>query len=83
MSRSLHFARVAHATLLSCLDLLGLPGEGRAQDFDVLIFSKTAGFRHGSISDGIAAVQALGAANNFSVDTTEDAGQFTDVNLAQ
>jgi type 1 glutamine amidotransferase len=83
MSRSLHFARVAHATLLSCLVLLGLPGEGRAQDFDVLIFSKTAGFRHGSISDGIAAVQALGAANNFSVDTTEDAGQFTDVNLAQ
>jgi hypothetical protein len=33
--------------------------------FDVLVFSKTAGFRHDSISAGIAAIQALGAANDF------------------
>ncbi|MBB5868391.1 type 1 glutamine amidotransferase [Allocatelliglobosispora scoriae] len=49
----------------------------------VLVFSKTAGFRHSSIPNGIAAVQALGAANGFSVTATEDAAQFTTANLAQ
>ncbi|MFF8347912.1 ThuA domain-containing protein [Cellulosimicrobium funkei] len=51
--------------------------------FDVLVFSKTAGFRHGSIPAGIAAIQQLGAENDFDVTTTEDAGAFTDENLAQ
>ena len=49
----------------------------------VLVFSKTAGFRHDSIPQGIAAIQALGTANGFTVDATEDAAQFTDANLAQ
>jgi len=49
----------------------------------VLVFSKTAGFRHSSIPNGIAAIQALGAANGFSVTATEDANQFTTANLAQ
>src|SRR3954453_12756702 len=49
----------------------------------VLVFSKTAGFRHDSIPQGIAMIQALGAANGFSVDATEDGAQFTDANLAQ
>src|SRR4051812_15770868 len=49
----------------------------------VLVFSKTAGFRHDSIPQGIAMVQALGAANGFSVTATEDAAQFTEANLAQ
>ena len=52
------------------------------EDFRVLVFSKTAGFRHGSIGAGTALVQSLGAANNFGVDTTEDANQFNDANLA-
>ncbi|HET9736477.1 MAG TPA: ThuA domain-containing protein [Solirubrobacteraceae bacterium] len=49
----------------------------------VLVFSKTAGFRHDSIPQGIAAIEALGAANGFDVDATEDGAQFTDANLAQ
>ncbi len=49
----------------------------------VLVFSKTAGFRHSSIPNGIAAIQQLGAANGFSVTATEDAAQFTTANLAQ
>ncbi|MEV8352693.1 ThuA domain-containing protein [Streptomyces niveus] len=49
----------------------------------VLVFSKTAGFRHSSIPAGIAAVQRLGAANGFTVTATEDAGAFTTGNLAQ
>ena len=51
--------------------------------FDVLVFSKTAGFRHDSIDEGVAAIQALGAANDFSVVYTEDAAQFAAANLAQ
>jgi glucose/arabinose dehydrogenase/type 1 glutamine amidotransferase len=50
--------------------------------FDVLVFSKTAGFRHDSIDEGIAAIQSLGAANDFSVTATEDANAFNAANLA-
>jgi type 1 glutamine amidotransferase len=49
----------------------------------VLVFSKTAGFRHSSIPNGIAAIQLLGSQNGFSVVATEDANQFTTANLAQ
>jgi len=51
--------------------------------FKALVFSKTAAFRHDSIPTGIAAIQKLGADNNFTVDATEDAGVFTEANLAQ
>jgi len=51
--------------------------------FDVLVFSRTAAFRHDSIAAGITAIQQLGAANNFSVTATEDPAAFTDANLAQ
>ena len=54
-----------------------------AQEPRVLVFSKTAGFRHSSIPDGIAAIRKLGQANGFAVDTTEDAGAFTQKNLAR
>ncbi len=49
----------------------------------VLVFSKTAGFRHSSIPNGIAAIQTLGSGNGFTVTATEDANQFTTANLAQ
>ncbi|MDH6629728.1 type 1 glutamine amidotransferase [Streptomyces sp. LBL] len=47
----------------------------------VLVFSKTAGFRHDSIAEGIAAVRELGGTSGFRVDATEDAGAFTTRNL--
>ncbi|MFD7076385.1 ThuA domain-containing protein [Nocardioides sp. NPDC059952] len=50
--------------------------------YDVLVFSKTAGFRHGSIPDGVAAIQRLGAENGFTVTATEDAAVFNDTDLA-
>ena len=58
-----------------------------AEPFDdqrvaVLVFTKTAGFRHDSIPDGIAAIQTLGRENGFAVEATEDAGRFTDEGLA-
>ncbi|MCZ4515713.1 ThuA domain-containing protein [Streptomyces sp. ActVer] len=49
----------------------------------VLVFSKTAGFRHDSIPEGVAAVKSLGAENGFRVDATEDAGAFSSRNLAR
>ncbi|WP_229688566.1 ThuA domain-containing protein [Micromonospora yangpuensis] len=54
-----------------------------ADPYAVLVFSKTAGFRHDSIPAGISAIQRLGAANNFTVTSTEDAAAFTDANLAR
>src|SRR5215472_16914200 len=62
-----------------------LVGSGAAQttmpSFAVLVFSKTTGFRHDSIPDGIAAIRSLGAEHGFRVDDTEDAGRFTDATL--
>ncbi|MDQ7904483.1 ThuA domain-containing protein [Phytohabitans sp. ZYX-F-186] len=55
--------------------------QAAADPFSILVFSKTAGFRHDSIPAGIAAIQQLGADNGFTVDATEDAGAFTDANL--
>ena len=47
----------------------------------VLIFSKTATYRHASIPAGIKMIQALGKAHDFQVDATENADDFTEDNL--
>jgi cytochrome c len=49
----------------------------------VLVFSKTAGYRHASIEPGIAAIKKLGQENTVAVDATEDAGAFNERNLRQ
>ena len=49
----------------------------------VLVFSKTAGFRHDSIPNGIVAIKKLGAANKFEVEATEDSKLFTAEKLAE
>ena len=49
----------------------------------VLVFSKTAGFRHDSIPEGIKAITAMGVEHGFAVDATEDAAQFDDAHLAR
>src|SRR3954447_7146139 len=51
--------------------------------FAVLVFSRTAGFRHDSIPAGIAAIRALGAQNRLAVDPTEAAETFSDAGLAK
>lgn len=62
--------------------LTGSPASAH-DEFKILVFSKTTGFRHSSIEPGIAAVKQLGVDNHFAVDATEDAGAFTEENLAQ
>lgn len=50
----------------------------------VLVFSKTAGYRHASaIEAGKKAIAELGKKNKFGVDTTESAAVFTAENLKQ
>ncbi|GAB4214382.1 MAG: hypothetical protein OHK0022_52830 [Roseiflexaceae bacterium] len=60
------------------------PGEGGGEGgFDVLVFTRTLGFRHDSIPDGIAAVQALGRRHGFGVVASEDPALFNDADLAR
>lgn len=49
----------------------------------VLVFTKTAGFRHGSIASGVTALAELGPDNAFTTTQTEDAAIFTDAGLAR
>ncbi len=48
----------------------------------ILVFTHTAGFRHGSIPDGVACFQRIAAANNLQMTHTEDPAIFTDEALA-
>ena len=57
--------------------------ENPPETYQVLVFSKTAGFRHDSIEAGVSAIEELGRTNGFGVDATEDAGAFTAENLAK
>ena len=47
----------------------------------VLVFTKTNGYRHESIPDGIEAMKKLGRENNFTMDASEDSLVFTPQNL--
>jgi len=64
--------------------LLLLPNERPAGGSSgrVLVFSKTAGFRHDSIPDAVAAIRDLGRTQGFAVDATEDSSVFDDAALA-
>ena len=69
--------------------VLGVPhecsfaAESTDPRFAVLVFSKTTGFRHDSIPQGIAAIETLGAEHGFAVNSTEDAARFSDAILAR
>jgi type 1 glutamine amidotransferase len=66
------------AIALGALVMAGDDGEAKPEHrARVLVFSKTAGFRHDSIPAGIAAIRQLGGAHGFSVTATESASTFT------
>ncbi|HEY0638499.1 MAG TPA: ThuA domain-containing protein [Pseudonocardiaceae bacterium] len=75
---------VGALALLAC-GAVATPPAAVAADtpYDVLVFSKTAGFRHDSIAAGTQAIQQLGAANSFTVTATEDAAAFSTANLSR
>ncbi|MEJ3745652.1 ThuA domain-containing protein [Actinomycetes bacterium KLBMP 9797] len=74
---------VAAAALVILASGSGTPAHAADAPYDVLVFSKTAGFRHDSIPAGIQMIRDLGGANTFTVTATEDSNQFTATNLAQ
>ncbi|PWK43496.1 type 1 glutamine amidotransferase [Actinoplanes xinjiangensis] len=74
---------VTAAVLLAVAGTGGTPANAADTPYDVLVFSKTAGFRHDAIPAGIQLIRDLGAANSFTVTATEDATQFTAANLAR
>ena len=59
------------------------PVMAAVDEFDVLVFSHTAGFRHQSIATGIKTIEELGFANGFHARATEDAAMFSDETLAE
>ncbi len=87
--QSPHSLPRGYAILLTLAAFLGAPlhraaaSDGADSRFTVLVFSKTAGFRHDSIPQGIAAIEALGAEHGFAVDSTEDAAWFSDAVLGR
>src|SRR4051812_12384227 len=67
------FIITATILLLACNKRTGKP--------NVLVFTKTAGYHHASIANGVKAIQKLGKENNFNVDTTSDASMFQEDSL--
>ncbi|MDX1429526.1 MAG: ThuA domain-containing protein, partial [Rhodothermales bacterium] len=83
-ARTRHLAPGLSNTLLLLL-LSGIviaPGSVSSSDPQVLVYSKTLGWRHDSIPAGQEAIRQLGRAHGFRVDLTEDATRFTDSTLA-
>jgi uncharacterized protein len=67
---------------MSMLFSLLMCGQENKPEFDtpshLLVFSKTAGFRHESISSGIKMLYQLSPSQNWVLTTTEDASVFND-----
>src|SRR5262245_47189819 len=83
MSSTWLLPRWTHAFAVVFFPLFSFSLAAQSPGYKVLVFSATAGFRHDSISNGIATIQMLAATNNFTVDATENPTLFTDANLAQ
>lgn len=69
---------------LLCLVVCAWSTSSVAQQFDVLVFTKTAGWHHESINAGVSAIQHLGKQHHFNVVWTENAPLvFKDEELAK
>ncbi|RED97401.1 ThuA domain-containing protein [Marinoscillum furvescens] len=70
--------------LKHCLLILFIvTGPVQAVTQNLLVFSKTNGFRHESIAAGKEALDSLAASNDFSIYFTEDSLAFTRNNLSK
>ena len=72
--------------LLTLFFIAGSAGfSQKKKDFDkpinVLVFSKTAGYRHASISSGVKMLYDLSPKQNWVITATEDASFFNDANF--
>tara|TARA_B100001094_G_scaffold313710_1_gene351763 strand:+ start:74 stop:553 length:480 start_codon:yes stop_codon:yes gene_type:complete len=81
VSRSL-FLFSYYLPCLLCFQILHVTGIFADDDnVDVLVFSRTMGFRHGSIETGIESIKVLGSDYGFNVEVTEDPNVFYDEKL--
>lgn len=71
---------ILQSVLIPSLILMSFLLKGQA-DFKVLVFSKTEGFRHSSITAGQQCLQDLSSANNFSCHFSENAEIFNNTAL--
>jgi cytochrome c len=71
------------AAITSCGGQQSPSSPSTAPTFSILVFSKTAGFRHDSIPAGIAAIRQQGSQRGFSAESSEDGSAFTDASLSR
>ena len=84
MRRSLRsWLGLALSTILVAGGIVASPPTASAAPFTVLVFSKTAGFRHDPSRRASPRSSNSAPQNGFTVEATEDAAQFTDANLAR
>ncbi len=70
---SILFCLIGLLVLPSCAQT---PPEVNPDNKRVLVFTKTNGYRHGSISDGVAMIKSLGDKHGFSVTQDESSDPF-------
>lgn len=76
--------RVKDCVLISLCAVLACSCNHKRQgEPRILVFTKTAGFHHASIPDGVKALQKMGQEQHFEVDTTSDDTKFTEDSLKQ
>lgn len=71
MNRMIRFALLP-LVMIASLSFIAMKKKPR-----ILVFSKTKGYHHASITVGAPAIYKLGQENGFDVDTTSDASVFT------
>jgi len=65
------------------LALLASSASVSAEQFKVLLFTKTSGWHHESLHDGVTAFRALAKKHDFGLEWHEDATRINDQNLEQ
>src|SRR5689334_21048462 len=68
------------ATVIAALTYY-IPQSHTAHTPTILVFTKTAGYRHSSIDTAVVAIRALGKVNGFEVESTSNTTAFTESNL--
>ena len=74
------FRRIALPLVLACTFICTSLG-AHAQQFNVLLFTKTNGFHHESINEGVTAMRGMAKRHDFALDWHEDASIFSDEKL--
>jgi len=70
---------ICFALVMLSLDI----AKAQQEKTNILVFSKTEGFRHKSIGTGIAFLTELAQKNNWNISFSEDSNDFKDENLKQ